>query len=658
LITFQYSVSGGGTGYTTPTVTYTQFGTSGNTVTAVTSGGTAVWVDAGTTYTYTNPLSGSSSTEQWSTSTATGTASATGTVSKTYYNQYSFTLSYAVSGGGTGYSAPTLTGTQYGQTYTPTLTGTATAYWLDSGSTWSVANPLGGSSSSERWDTSQTVSGTVSASQTTTFTYYNQYSFTLSYAVSGGGSPTAPTLTAKQFSASYTPTLSTTGTQYWLDAGQSWSITNPLTGSSSSERWDSGQTSSGTVSASSPTTAGGSLTFTYYNEYSFTLSYAVSGGGTGYSAPTLTATQYGALYTPTLGTTGTTYWLDSGKSWSLTNPLGGSGTTERWDTGQTTSGTASASSPTTAGNALTFTYYNQYSMTLSYSVTGGSGYSAPTFSANAFGALAPQTLTTTATGYWFDAGASWTVTNPLAGGSATYRWYTTNSTGTVSVQTIAFVYNYQVFGIATNCEGSGSVANGHTVTTSSMTAQANELIIVVITGNSNLPTVSSIRDNFTTHLTYTREVSYTSSSAGQCLYVEYALTGTHTGPFRITVRMSSNYNYLVQAFGITGANTTTPFDTNSSLPATAYGTSSSKPTVTGVSTSHAYDMILAFEGQTSGTAQTVNSPFTAVQLLNVNSLGNNVEYEIVTSTQSSISVSFGTSVSPWIMAVHAVQRGW
>jgi hypothetical protein len=193
-----------------------------------------------------------------------------------------------------------------------------------------------------------------------------------------------------------------------------------------------------------------------------------------------------------------------------------------------------------------------------------------------------------------------------------------------------------------------------------MTAQANELIIVVITGNSNHPTVSNITDSFGTHLKYTQEIAYTSGSAGQCLYVYYALTGTQTGLFKITVKMSSSYNYCVQAFGITGANTATPFDTNPSLPAHARGTTSSYPTVTGVSTSNANDMILAFEGQTSSTAQTAGSPFTAPATLlhNVNSLGNNVEYEIVSSTQSGISVSFGTSVSPWIMAVHAVQRGW
>jgi hypothetical protein len=403
---------------------------------------------------------------------------------------------------------------------------------------------------------------------------------------------------------------------------------------------------------------------TYYNQYSFTLSYTVSGGGSGYSAPTLTATRYGASYTPKLTGTATAYWLDSGSSWSVTNPLGGSGTSERWQTSQTTSGTVSSSSPTTAGGSLTFTYYNQYLMTLSYSVTGGSGYSAPTFSANAFGASAPQTLKTTATGYWFDAGASWTVTNPLAGGftnsTISYRWYTTQSTsGTVSAQTIAFVYNYQVFGIDTNCEGFGSVASGTIITTSSMKAQANELIIVEITANYNTGSSVNIADNFSSHLIYHLRTSL--GISGEKIWEYYAVTDSaHTGSFTLTITMTYAHAYVVQAFGIIGANTANPFDTNTGLPYTNSNTGSSAPKVTGVSTSNANDMILGLEGQSSSTAQAAGTGFAAPSALlhNANNEGNNAEYEIVTSTQSGASVTFNNSVSTWIMIVDAVQRAW
>ena len=296
-----------------------------------------------------------------------------------YYNQYSYTLSYSIIGGGSP-TAPTLTSTQFGGSYTPTLTGTVTTYWLDNGQSWSVTNPLGTSTSSERWDTSQAVSGTVSGSVTTAYVYYNQYSYTLSYSIIGGGSSTAPTLTATQFGSSYTPTLTTTATAYWLDNGQSWSVTNPLGGSGPSERWDSSQTISGTVSAAV------TIAYTYYNQYLYTLSYSIADGGSGYSAPTLTSTQFSSFYSPTLTTSATAYWLDSSATCSVTNPLGGSGSSERWDT-------TTACPTVSATQTITFAYYNQYQQFLSYSVTyGGSGYSAPTVSGLSLGSLYTPTF--------------------------------------------------------------------------------------------------------------------------------------------------------------------------------------------------------------------------------------------------------------------------
>jgi hypothetical protein len=307
-------------------------------------------------------------------------------------------------------------------------------------------------------------------------------------------------------------------------------------------------------------------------------------------------------------------------------------------------------------------------MTLSYSVTGGSGYSAPTFSANAFGVSAPQTLTTTATGYWFDAGASWTVTNPLAGGSATYRWYTTQSTGgTVSGQTLAFVYNYQVFGIDTNCIGFGSESSSgsSSITTTSMTAQANELIMVVITaGNSGGSSTRTftVTDSFGD--AYTPRGNTSSGSGAEQIAEYYTSTGSHTGVFTVTVKPNNyNRNFDVLAFGITGA-AASPFDTHTGLPYLAHNTGSSAPTMTGVSTSNANDMILAFEGHLSSTTDTVGTlagtAFSAPPgfLNNANGEGCNAEYQIVSSTLSSATATFGTSESNWVMIVDAVQRAW
>jgi hypothetical protein len=199
-----------------------------------------------------------------------------------------------------------------------------------------------------------------------------------------------------------------------------------------------------------------------------------------------------------------------------------------------------------------------------------------------------------------------------------------------------------------------------------MTAQANELIMIVITqghsGSTNIRTFS-LSDSFSSHLAYTQRGSTLSSgSNAEAISVYYAVTdSSHTGSFTITVTPSNyNRNFDVLVFGITGANTTSPFDSNGALPKTASNTGSSTPTVTGVSTSNANDMLLAFEGQLSSTNQTANSPFqsTASLLCNSNGEGCNVEYEIVTQTQTNISAQFGQSVSNWVVIGDAVQRAW
>jgi len=183
------------------------------------------------------------------------------------------------------------------------------------------------------------------------------------------------------------------------------------------------------------------ITGSIASQVSLTLSYSVQGGGFGYSAPVFTYISNGLTETATLSTSPTVLEVDSGTSWSVTNPLAGSGSTERWETGQATSGTA------TSSQSLEFVYYNQYMQTLSYSVLDSSIPPAPTFIANQFGARFDQVLSTAAIGYWFDGGSSWSVTNPIAG-SAGERWEINSTlqpdTGTISgSETILFAYVHQ-----------------------------------------------------------------------------------------------------------------------------------------------------------------------------------------------------------------------
>ena len=238
-------------------------------------------------------------------------------------------------------------------------------------------------------------------------------------------------------------------------------------------------------------------------------------------------------------------------------------------------------------------------------------------------------------------------------------------TATDGTNTATTTFTDSTFGIDANCEGFGSISSSQSVpiTTTSMTAQANELIIIVITQGNLGPRIFehfTITDSFSSHLSYTqRGTTLRSGRNAEAISEYYAVTSSsQTGSFRITVIPSSynRKNIDVQVFGILGANTASPFDPHSGLPYTGYSTGSSIPTVTGVSTSNANDIILGLEGNSGSTAETAGSYFTGTILHNVNSEGDNVGYKTVTSTLSSSSIAFGTRVTNWVMYVDAVRQ--
>lgn len=116
----------------------------------------------------------------------------------------------------------------------------------------------------------------------------------------------------------------------------------------------------------------------YSNAYDFitgpllvalTLDYSVAGGGSGYSAPLLTYMSNGQSITVPLGTSSTTFELDYDTSWSVSYQLPGSGSDERWYTGQSVAGVALASA------TLALVYQHQYYLTvIGGDKSGGEGW--------------------------------------------------------------------------------------------------------------------------------------------------------------------------------------------------------------------------------------------------------------------------------------------
>jgi hypothetical protein len=300
---FAYTVKDGGSP-TAPTVSTTQFGKTAS-VTASTSG-TSAWLDSGSTYSATTKLGGSTSTERWYivSGESPGTVTGSVTVSFVYYHQYLDTFKYTIVGGGSP-TAPVVKIVQFGASQSVTATTAGVLRWVDAGSAFSAPTKLIGSTATERWFTNS-ATGTVTGSLTKNFMYYHQYLDTFKYTIVGGGSPTAPVVKIVQFGASQSVTATTAGVLRWVDAGSTYKYTNPLGGSTSTERWVT-TTATGTIAASA------TINPTYNHQYYVTFAVSPSGAGT---VPPNSWFNAGATVSiHATANSGHTF-----KSWSSTNP--------------------------------------------------------------------------------------------------------------------------------------------------------------------------------------------------------------------------------------------------------------------------------------------------------------------------------------------------
>lgn len=277
-MTLSYTIVGGGSP-TAPVFNYYQGGNPETSTLTLTP--TPISVDSGSSWSVTpNPLTGLTSSEQWTSNQAlSGTASAS-TIVFTFYHQFLQTLSYGLAGSPPGSpTAPSFTANQFGSPTPEVLTGTATSYWFDA-APWSVTNPLGGSTPSEQWATSQPASGTISSSQTIVFTYYHQYYLTMQvtpFSSFGTVSPGSSWQNAgSTVTISATPTSGDTFT-FWVGTGS---------GSFS------GSTNPTTVTMNGPITeignfAGQSVGFTFFLSKSGSIT--VNQGGSESNTITVTA---------------------------------------------------------------------------------------------------------------------------------------------------------------------------------------------------------------------------------------------------------------------------------------------------------------------------------------------------------------------------------
>jgi hypothetical protein len=127
------------------------------------------------------------------------------------------------------------------------------------------------------------------------------------------------------------------------------------------------------------------------------------------------------------------------------------------------------------------------------------------------------------------------------------------------------------------------------------------------------------------------------------------------------------HSAAIIVFAVNGLNTSNPFDGNSSLPAVAKNltATASAPAVSGISTNASSGLLLSSfvtPGNAASVPFTEPSGFTLIADSNgfsgtPNFLGGAIQgdREIFSSAQASVSVTYGTTVANWMMAVWGLQ---
>jgi hypothetical protein len=334
----------------------------------------------------------------------------------------------------------------------------------------------------------------------------------------------------------------------------------------------------------------------WQTQYQVTFNYQVSGGGAGYSAPSVTYYQSGSPLSVTAGPSATV-WVDSGSTYTYTNPLSGSGANERWQTNQA-SGTISSQ------GTINPTYYHQYKITVTASPGGAIG---GTFSVTytQFGTVNTNQPQTTTWNSWADASTTATVSSPQSpyNGYA-FSSYTNNPATMNSAQTITL--NYQLRPPpALDGYASTNTVTSNTMTITLTTTQPNDVLYLSWVGNGGRR-ITGVSSSGTSAWTRRAYIAADGTHYVETWYATRATAGTTT--ITITLTSDSSTNCAAVAFGISGADTASPFDGNAR---TATGNSASASV--SVTTSSANEFIIGALGLENTNSLTTGSGFTLIR---------------------------------------------
>jgi hypothetical protein len=211
---------------------------------------------------------------------------------------------------------------------------------------------------------------------------------------------------------------------------------------------------------------------------------------------------------------------------------------------------------------------------------------------------------------------------------------------------------------------SGSEATGaSSVSTGSFsTSKSPDVVVVMVSQTYYYPKAGSSTQKVTavtdsqSHLTFTRRGTIASSNGHAQVDEWYAIAAIPLSGDAITAALAgTGADAAIYVYGVSGANTAFPFD-SAVLPVTVASTTS--PIGTTISTNNPNDILLfgLAAAINRGQIMSITAPSGTTSQVNSmtcdaggNCVGQRVDYEVVSTTQSSVSVGWGVS-SPHSMA--------
>jgi len=255
---------------------------------------------------------------------------------------------------------------------------------------------------------------------------------TFSFSVVGGGAGFgAPLLSYIENGSQQTAALTGTPTTYLADSGSFWEVSVGLPGGSATERWETSQTTNGTLGAPIDES------MIYFHQYLCTFAYSLSGGGTVPSPPQWEETQFGSSVSLRGNASA---WADAGSSVRYSDILAGSTGSQRW-------AAENSSLSVTAPLSVSVEYYHQVALNVVYIARGGGGTTGPMLNATRFGGQFSEIVANSSVSF-LDEGTGWSLSSVLRGSDAQERWFASEGTSGNATQpesvTVVYAHQYAV----------------------------------------------------------------------------------------------------------------------------------------------------------------------------------------------------------------------